>query len=682
MGVAHGKEMSGLPLEVFDPSPVGVLVTVGKEHLLVYLNDALRAMFGDRPLGMPVREAFSNLLQQDSLALFDRVLETGETVRRDHASARVACPSGGSQERFFHYSLSRIPLPGGESGVLQVIVEVTEQFVAARRMRTLVREQRRLLRRYQSLIWVNAHTVWVSDPVGRFREVSPDWKKMTGQTREEYRGHGWLQVVHPEDRAAVMDAWLRAADEVPPLMEQVFRVRVLDGAYRHFRLRAVPVCKDGVVVEWVGAATEIEKEWQESRCRKLLERVAAAMADISDLEEMFQALADVIVPELADACHIHLLPELAGGSSDVFVTERVATAVRAGLPRMPRRQKARHSSEGAFMRAVRERRPVCVSFSPGELPPYHDAKARAWLTEAGVHSQAIIPVIVQDELAGVVVAAACGDRPTIDPADVELMRQILDHTHDALGKALRFRRTQRMALALQHSLLAEPPRIPGMEIVARYQASPAAAEIGGDWYDAFTLPCGAVEVAIGDVAGHDLAAAVWMSQVRNMVRALAVDRDEPPGDILHRLDTALETLNGETTTVTCVLGRLEAVGDGSWRLTYAVAGHLPPLLVTPDGDSRFLHEADNPLLGVVFHDRPWTSAVVPLPPASTLLLYTDGLVERRGEDLNRGLDRLRRHAESLAGEPLNGFCDELLTSMPMTGEDDVALIALRVPPVG
>ncbi len=330
-GRCRGEETSGLPLEVFDPSPVGVLVTEGKEHRLVYLNDALRAMFGDRPLGTPVREAFSNLLQQDSLSLFDRVLETGEAVRRDQATARVACPSGGSQERFFHYSLSKIPLPGGKSGVLQVIVEVTEQFVATRRMRTLAREQRRLLRRYQSLIWVNAHTVWVSDPSGRFREVSPDWKKMTGQTREEYRGYGWLQVVHPEDRASIMDAWLRAAEEVPPLIEQVFRVRVLDGTYRHFRLRAVPVCKDGAVVEWVGASTEIEQEWQENRCRKLLDRAAAAVADITDLEEMFQALADVIVPELADACHIHLLPELADSFSDVFVTERIATAVRAGL---------------------------------------------------------------------------------------------------------------------------------------------------------------------------------------------------------------------------------------------------------------------------------------------------------------------------------------------------------------
>src|SRR5690606_24713185 len=162
------------------------------------------------------------------------------------------------------------------------------------------------------------------------------------------------------------------------------------------------------------------------------------------------------------------------------------------------------------------------------------------------------------------------------------------------------------------------PQVPGLEITARYQASPAAAEIGGDWYDAFTLPTDGLAVAIGDVAGHDLTAVTCMSQVRNMLRALAVDRDEPPGDILHRLDTALEPVTGES-TVPGVRGRLHRAADDEWRLTYAVAGHLPPLLVPHDRASRFLREADNPLLGLLLSDQPWTSAVEPLPPGSTLL---------------------------------------------------------------
>src|SRR5690606_13356991 len=108
----------------------------------------------------------------------------------------------------------------------------------------------------------------------------------------------------------------------------------------------------------------------------------------------------------------------------------------------------------------------------------------------------------------------------------------------------------------------------------------------------------------GDVAGHDLTAIVNMGQVRNMLRALAVDRNEPPGDTLRRLDTAIEILNVER-TASCVLVRLDRAEQSEWRLSYAMAGHPPPLLITWEGASRFLHEAHNPLLGT-FYDQPWT----------------------------------------------------------------------------
>lgn len=298
------------------------------------------------------------------------------------------------------------------------------------------------------------------------------------------------------------------------------------------------------------------------------------------------------------------------------------------------------------------------------------------MTAAEANSLVILPVVVEDEVAAVMMTSTCGNRPAISTADVDLLEQMLDRTNDSLGRALRFRRTQRMVLALQHSLLAEPPDVPGLDISACYQASPTAAEIGGDWYDAFVLPDGAVQLAIGDVAGHDLTAVVCMGQVRNMLRALVVDHDEPPGDTLRRLDTAIEILNVER-AATCVLARLERV-EGAWRFRYAAAGHPPPLLVTWDGDSRFLHEASNPLLGLCY-DQPWISAVESLPPGGMLLLYTDGLIERRGEDLDSGLDRLRRYAVLLARDPLGRVCEELLAGMPVTGEDDMALIAVRAP---
>ncbi|TDD39363.1 serine/threonine-protein phosphatase, partial [Nonomuraea terrae] len=201
---------------------------------------------------------------------------------------------------------------------------------------------------------------------------------------------------------------------------------------------------------------------------------------------------------------------------------------------------------------------------------------------------------------------------------------MLDHAHTHLSNAMRFQRTQRIALALQNYLLPDPPRVPGLEITARYRPSAAAAEIGGDWYDSFRLPDGSAVLTVGDVAGHDLAAAVTMSQLRNMLRGLAMDRREPPGDILRRLNIAAESLYPDV-TATCVLARLNGPLGGGWRLEYAVAGHPPPLLVTPRGEARYLEDGLSPLLGVTC-DMPRDSATATLPPHSTLLLYTDGLV--------------------------------------------------------
>ncbi|KAB8181273.1 SpoIIE family protein phosphatase [Microbispora catharanthi] len=664
---------------MFDRAPIAVLVTGGEEHRLLYTNDAFQSMFGDRPIGAPVWEALRDLVGQDTLAALDEALATGETPRLDDVYV-TADRGGGPHERLFRMSLSGIPLQGGESGLLAMVQEVTAQTAATRRMRAMEKELRRLRRRYQSIVWAGVHGVWVTGPHGESRE-SQGWQRLTGQTPEESLGRGWMRALHPEDRVHAEEWWDKAAEQAVSLYEVTHRVRTRDGVYRHIRFRCVPVRENGAVVEWVGTSTDVEQEWQEERRRRLLERAAAAATDITNLEEMCQALAGVIVPELADSCHVYLLPEASGGLPHApIVTERVASAVREGLPRLPTRRKEYQTVDSALVRAVRRRRPVELSYPPGR-PSFSCPEAvRTWMAEIGSHSLALLPIVVEGEVAAVVTTGACGDRPPIPCDDVRLMREMLDHAHDAVSKALRFRRTQRVALALQHSLLAEPPHVPGLELAARYQASPTAAEIGGDWYDAFMLSCGAVKLVIGDVAGHDLAAAVCMSQVRNMLRALAVDRDESPGDVLRRLTRALETLNGES-TATCVLTRLERDDEGVWRMTYSVAGHPPPLLVTGEGEGRFLQDAGNPLLGIS-HDQPWISAAQPLPPHSTLLLYTDGLVERRGEDLGEGLERLRRCAEPLAREPLGRFCDELLTGMPVTGEDDIAMIALRVPPEG
>jgi PAS domain S-box-containing protein len=682
MEYVWGKRSSGLGLEVFDPAPVAVTVSRGHDHRLIYTNAVFRSIFGDRPLGVPVRETFNDLIEENSsayFALLDEVLRTGKPVNVSGASVTMVYSGTGRQERFFTFGLSEIFLDDGERGVLQVFVEVTAQVTSTQRIQALSEERFRLLQRYQSLGRVGTQMMWVTTATGGVSEPSPGWQKATGQSWEEFRGDGWLQALHPDDVGPTAESWSRALEEVTPLWEHVYRLRLTNGTYRHFKVRAVPVREGDVVVEWVCTCADIEQQWQENRRQELLDRATVATADITRLEEMLTALAHVIVPELIDGCAIYLLPESVDRPAHApLVVHRIAGAVRSGLPERPARREESLGSSRALADVVRRRRPVHIMFPPGQ-PPAGVALAdtESWLIAAAANSVVLVPVIVDGTVAAVVSASVCGERPVISAADAALIGQIFERAHTPLSNAIEFRRTQRVALALQHSLLPDPPVVPDLQIIARYRPSPAAAEVGGDWYDCFLLHDGTIVLTIGDVAGHDLPAAVTMSQIRNMLRGLSIDRQEPPGEILRRLDGAMGTLYCEE-TATCVLARVERSGDGQPRLNYSVAGHPPPLLVTHDGDSRFLDKAPNHLLGLLY-DRPRDSAVEPLPPRSTLLLYTDGLVERPGEDIDDGLDRLRRHASSLAREPLEPFCDKLLAGLSFGGKDDIAMIALRLP---
>ena len=676
MGDADERTLSGLELDVFDSVPIGVAATGGPDHRLVYANPAFLKIAGERRLGAPVREAFKDLAQEHYFSRLDEVVASGEPLTLREVPFRFGGHGPAGRELNCSISLSRIPLGTGEHGVLLVVLDVAERAGPVPVSDLVAEGRRRFLKRYQSLLRVETQVVWVIAPFGQALEPSPGWQRMTGQGWDDYRGDGWLRAVHPDDREGVMERWRQATR--PGRWEHVFRLRKPDGGYRHVRARAVALVEDGAVVEWVGTCTDIEQEWQEERRRRLLDRAAAATADIASLDEVLGMLSKVFVPEVLDGCGIYLIPEFDGRPPSPLIAERFVSVVDDGLPLEPQPGTERFDPGCAFVEAVRTRRPVHHVFPPGRPPAgVAPTGAEPWFRASRANSMALVPVIVDGVVAAVLDAVVCGDREPISAADVELLGRMLDHAHAHLSNAMRFQRTQRVALALQHYLLPEPPDVPGLEITARYRPSVATAEIGGDWYDSFLLPDGATILTIGDVAGHDLTAAVTMSQLRNMLRGLAMDRREPPGDILRRLNVATEALYREG-TATCILGRLEGPREGGWRLEFSSAGHPPPLLVTHEGVGRYLEDGANPLLGVAY-DRPRTSAVAVLPPRSTLLFYTDGLVELPGEHLDEGLERLRRNAETLARAPLDVFSDQLLARVPMARKDDIAMIAVRLP---
>ena len=240
----------------------------------------------------------------------------------------------------------------------------------------------------------------------------------------------------------------------------------------------------------------------------------------------------------------------------------------------------------------------------------------------------------------------------------------------------RARENSELAQALQRALLSEPAHPDGLDVVTRYRPAVARAQVGGDWYDSFVTADGLTTLVVGDVCGHDREAAAAMGQVRNLLRGLAYSVQHPPATLLTRLDRALAGLQVDA-LVTAVVAVVEPDGaTGGHRVRWSNAGHPPPLLLHPDGRAELLETGAELLLGLD-PAAPRSDHRVALAPGSTLLLYTDGLVERRGADLDEGLRWLAGSAAELAGASPDDLCDALLRQVADSAEDDVVLLALR-----
>jgi PAS domain S-box-containing protein len=245
-------------------------------------------------------------------------------------------------------------------------------------------------------------------------------------------------------------------------------------------------------------------------------------------------------------------------------------------------------------------------------------------------------------------------------------------------EALRAREAEEreIAIGLQRALLPERlVAVPELAFDALYEAGSDVLEVGGDWYDAFRLPSGRVALTVGDVVGHGLAAAAAMGQMRTALAALAQHADGP-GELLTRLDDFLGR-SGATDFATVCYAVLD---PSTGALEYASAGHPPMLVVSPDGATQLLDGAQSPPLHGRSGHGQRRHAAAELEPGSLLVLYSDGLVERRGESLSAGLARLRGAGSTLVGVPIDEVCDRLVAALGVEAsrQDDVAVLAMRL----
>jgi anti-sigma regulatory factor (Ser/Thr protein kinase)/putative methionine-R-sulfoxide reductase with GAF domain len=294
----------------------------------------------------------------------------------------------------------------------------------------------------------------------------------------------------------------------------------------------------------------------------------------------------------------------------------------------------------------------------------------------GIRSLLGVPLLVEGAIVGVLHVGTVTPREFTNQ-DAALLQLAAATAAPAIERARLFEaldREHRIAVALQRSLL--PDRLPdlvGIETAARYL--PARDEVGGDWYDVIDLPGGTVGLAIGDVAGHGLRAASLMGQLRTGLRAYALE-GHAPGETLKRLDRLLQTVSG----LGMATSAYAVVDPANGELRCASAGHLPPIIVRRGREAQVLATSTAPPLGTLPFAA-YREVSERLEPGDTILLYTDGLIERRREPLTNGLERLR--AAAAAPATAEQLCQRVIDELvgPDGGEDDIAVVALRLLPV-
>jgi serine phosphatase RsbU (regulator of sigma subunit) len=450
-------------------------------------------------------------------------------------------------------------------------------------------------------------------------------------------------------------------------------VELLDALTAQIALSVSRLRSDAERAAAVAAMAEANQRLQ------LLADVGRVLSGSLEISEQLDRLADLVVPAIADWCWIVVtdeqgrLHEAAWAHRDPAQRDVVAAYVAATVHSMGEQHNARV--------VMRTGRPVAVPDVDVEriAAALHDTAGQEALRRLAPRSGLVVPLVARGGSIGALGAATVGDRGPFTPAQVETAAEVGRRAGMALQTARLFEQQRGLAHALQRSMLTAPPRPEGLDIVVRYVPASEGAEVGGDWYDAFPGVRGGTVLVIGDVVGHDRNAAAVMGQLRGLLRGISHASGDAPAAVLGQLDRAAEVLVPGA-MATAVVARLDRTSPDEAVLHWSDAGHPPPVVIDPDGAVRVLDgggKAD--LLLGVDPGRPRTDHAVDLPVGSTVLLHTDGLVERRDRDLEAGTQQLLDVLRETAGLPLDGLCDRVLEELFLPdAEDDVALLAVRV----
>jgi PAS domain S-box-containing protein len=513
-------------------------------------------------------------------------------------------------------------------------------------------------------------------PDWRFRYVNVRAEELLGQRRTGLLGRS-LWTALPRTVGSRYETHFRSAMCSGEAV--VFEAEHPERGTGWFEVRAWPG-PEGLAVYLldVTARRQAEERARSAAARTaLLSSVTAELSGALDGESALGRLARLVVPTLADGCIVTVVDrdgrarDVGSWHADPLRRRLLEQYTEVRLDTLP--------AESPVARALEAGTPLTESVS-AVLGMMRPGPARDLLGALGPESAVVLPLPAESRTVGVLTLYQDAGR-MLSAEDMETARQVAAQAGRAVERVHRHSEQAKLAEGLQRSLLTDPPDIEDAEIVVRYVPAAEAARVGGDWYDAFWQRDGAPLVVIGDVVGHDTAAAAAMGQLRGLLRGIAHHSGAGPAQVLHGLDEAIAQMHTDT-MATAAIARLERdpAEPGGWRrLRWANAGHPPLIVVAPDGEVSVLGGLTGDLMLGVDPTAQRQESVTRLVPGATVLLYTDGLVERRTSTFDVGMGRLTAQLRDLAGRPLEELCDALLERMlHRTPPDDVALVAVRL----
>jgi serine phosphatase RsbU (regulator of sigma subunit)/anti-sigma regulatory factor (Ser/Thr protein kinase) len=389
-----------------------------------------------------------------------------------------------------------------------------------------------------------------------------------------------------------------------------------------------------------------------------VQRVTESALAYLDLDDLLKELLERVTDMLGVDTAAVLLVEESGRTLAARAAKGLEEEVEQGF-RLP-------VGRGFAGRVAFAREPVVIE----DLHESHIQPVNPLFRQKGIRSLLGVPLLVEGEVIGVLHVGSLTQRE-FHERDIELLQLVANRVSLSIERS-RLMVQGRIAATLQRSLLPRNlPRVPGLRMAARYLPAADESAVGGDWYDVIELDNPCLGFVIGDVAGHGMAAATFMGQLRSAIRAYALDTSGP-AEVLTKLGGFSDRMHSRMATVIYATLNLN-----TWEVRIARAGHPYPLLIRSDGSTTFLSDAGGPPLGTV-GGHVYNEQSVSLAAGETLLLYTDGLIERRGRSLSYGEDSLVQIASSAPGEP-ELKCQAITTQLTEDAAiaDDIAVLAVQ-----